>query len=53
MKIVALHRFLVKSMIGEELSACHITEKGVYGDHMFGIINNESGKLANTKNPKK
>lgn len=40
-------------MMGEEINACHITEKGVYGDRSYGVIDQETGKLANAKNPKK
>lgn len=40
-------------MMGEELNACDITEKGVFGDRMYGVVDSETGKLANAKNPKK
>lgn len=53
LKIVALHRYPVKSMMGEDLNACHITSKGVYGDRMFGVVDKETERLANAKNPKK
>lgn len=53
MKIVSLHRYPVKSMMGEHLNACHITTNGIYGDRAFGVIDNKTGKLANAKNPKK
>lgn len=53
MKVASLWRYPVKSMMGEELNACHVTEKGVLGDRAYGIIDIETGKLANAKNPKK
>lgn len=53
MNVVSLWRYPVKSMMGEELNAVDITEKGVFGDRAFGVIDGETGKLANAKNPKK
>ncbi len=52
-KIVSIRRYPVKSMIGEELSACEVTEKGLIGDRAYGIIDEATGKLANAKNPLK
>ncbi|SFE89851.1 MOSC domain-containing protein [Alteribacillus iranensis] len=51
--VVSLRRYPVKSMMGEELNACEVTEKGVLGDRAYGIIDKETGRLANAKNPKK
>lgn len=53
MNIASLWRYPVKSMMGEELNACEITEKGLLGDRAYGVIDVETGKLANAKNPKK
>lgn len=53
LKVVSLRRYPIKSMMGEELNACDITSKGVYGDRTYGVIDTETGKLANAKNPKK
>lgn len=53
MEIVSLHRYPVKSMMGEELNACHVTYRGIFGDRMYGVIDVETGKLANAKHPKK
>ncbi|KXH84048.1 MOSC domain-containing protein [Sporosarcina sp. HYO08] len=53
MKVASLWRYPVKSMMGEELNACDFTEKGVLGDRAYGVIDTETGKLANAKNPKK
>ncbi len=52
-KVASIWRYPVKSMMGEELNACEITEKGLLGDRAYGVIDRESGKLANAKNPKK
>ena len=53
MKVVSLWRYPVKSMMGEEMNACDLTEKGLLGDRAYGVIDTETGKLANAKNPKK
>ncbi len=53
MKIVSIRRYPVKSMMGEEINACDITVKGLLGDRAYGVIDLETGKLANAKNPKK
>ena len=53
LKVASIWRYPVKSMMGEELNACEITEKGLLGDRAYGVIDNETGKLANAKNPKK
>lgn len=52
-KIVSLHKYPVKSMMGEELNACYVTPKGIYGDRSFAVIDNNTGILANAKHPKK
>lgn len=52
-KVTSIWRYPVKSMMGEELNACKITEKGLLGDRAYGVIDNETGKLANAKNPHK
>ncbi len=53
MKVVSIRRYPVKSMMGEELNACDLTDQGIYGDRMYGVVDSETGKLANAKNPKK
>jgi uncharacterized protein len=52
-KVTSIWRYPVKSMMGEELNACEITEKGLLGDRAYGVIDIETGKLANAKNPHK
>nr|WP_233129798.1 MOSC domain-containing protein [Domibacillus epiphyticus] len=51
--IASLWRYPVKSMMGEEINACDLTEKGLLGDRAYGIIDQSTGKLANAKNPLK
>ncbi|MDR6879336.1 MOSC domain-containing protein [Bacillus sp. 3255] len=50
-RVVSLWRYPVKSMMGEELNATDITEKGVLGDRKYALIDTSTGKLANAKNP--
>lgn len=51
--VASIWRYPVKSMMGEELNACEITKKGLLGDRAYGVIDIETGKLANAKNPHK
>ena len=40
-------------MLGEELNAAEITERGLLGDRRFAVIDAENGKVAGAKNPRK
>jgi uncharacterized protein YcbX len=51
--VVALWRYPVKSMMGEELNACELTERGLVGDRQFAIVDRSTGKVAGAKNPRK
>ncbi|VFN04201.1 MAG: hypothetical protein BECKG1743E_GA0114224_107023 [Candidatus Kentron sp. G] len=51
--IASLWRYPVKSMMGEELRATKITEKGVLGDRALALLDVETGKIVSAKNPKK
>jgi uncharacterized protein YcbX len=51
--VVALWRYPVKSMRGEELNAIPLTPRGLLGDRAYAIIDPETGKVASAKNPKK
>jgi uncharacterized protein len=51
--IAAIHRYPVKSMMGEELNATRIGMKGVFGDRVFSIVDPATGKIASAKNPSK
>ncbi len=48
----SLWRYPVKSMIGEEIVATPITERGVLGDRAYALIDQATGKLGSAKNPK-
>ncbi len=51
--VVALWRYPVKSMLGEELNAAEVTERGLVGDRQFAVVDRETGKIAGAKNPRK
>ena len=51
--VVSLWRHPVKSMMGEELSASDVTERGFVGDRAYALIDRETGKLASAKHPQK
>ena len=51
--VVALWRYPVKSMMGEELNAADLTELGVHGDRAYALLDTETDKVASAKNPRK
>ena len=52
-KVVSIWRYPVKSMIGEELNSSCVTERGLIGDRVYAVIDQETGKVASAKNPVK
>jgi uncharacterized protein YcbX len=51
--VVGLWRYPVKSMMGEELNAAEVTERGLVGDRRFALVDRSTGKIAGAKNPRK
>jgi uncharacterized protein YcbX len=51
--VVSLWRYPVKSMMGEELNATIVTERGLLGDRAYALIDSSDGKAATAKNPRK
>jgi len=51
--VVALWRYPVKSMMGEELNAAELTQRGLRGDRAYGLVDSADGKVASAKNPRK
>lgn len=51
--VVSLWRYPVKSMMGEELNASEVTERGLLGDRAYGLVDGSDGKVASAKNPRK
>jgi uncharacterized protein YcbX len=52
-RVVAIWRYPVKSMMGEELNATEVTERGVLGDRAYALVDEETGKVASAKNPRR
>lgn len=51
--VVSLWRYPVKSMMGEELNASEVTERGLLGDRVYGLLDPSTGKVVSAKNPPK
>ena len=51
--VVSLWRYPVKSMMGEELNAGDITQRGLLGDRAYALVDDSDGKVASAKNPRK
>jgi uncharacterized protein len=47
--VVALWRFPVKSMAGEQLHSVEVTERGVLGDRAYALIDKDTGKVVSAK----
>ncbi len=52
-RVVAIWRYPIKSMMGEELHATEVTERGLLGDRAYALIDAETGKVASAKNPRR
>ena len=51
--VASLWRYPVKSMMGEELNATEVTERGLLGDRAYALVDSADGKAATAKNPRK
>ncbi len=51
--VAALWRYPVKSMMGEELNSCDVTERGLLGDRQFAVVDRSTGRVGGAKNPRK
>jgi uncharacterized protein YcbX len=40
-------------MMGEELNAAEVTQRGLLGDRAYGLVDRADGKVASAKNPRK
>ena len=52
-RVVAIWRYPVKSMLGEELNATAVTERGLVGDRALALVDVATGKVASAKNPRR
>jgi uncharacterized protein YcbX len=51
--VVSLWRYPVKSMMGEELNAAELSDRGLVGDRQFALVDRSTGKVVSAKNPRK
>ena len=51
-QVRTLWRYPVKSMLGEEVGAVAVDDRGVDGDRRFGVVDAETGKVASAKRPR-
>jgi uncharacterized protein len=51
--VSSLWRYPVKSMLGEELRAAEVTDRGLLGDRAYAVVDSTDGKAATAKNPRK
>lgn len=51
--VVSLRRYPVKSMMGEEVNAVDVTQRGLLGDRAYAVVDRATGKIASAKNPRK
>ena len=52
-QLASLWRYPVKSMLGEELDASDLTERGLLGDRSYALLDPSTGMVASAKNPRK
>jgi uncharacterized protein YcbX len=50
--VVSLWRYPLKSMMGEELNASDVTDRGLLGDRSLALVDAETAKVVSAKNPK-
>jgi len=48
-----LWRYPVKSMLGEQLTATEVAQRGLLGDRAYALRDTSDGKIATAKNPRK
>ncbi len=51
--LASLHRYPIKSMMGEELNGTRITPRGLLGDRAFALCDLDTHKIVSAKNPKR
>ena len=51
--VVSLWRYPVKSMMGEELNASEVTERGLLGDRACALMDSSTGMVVSAKHPRK
>ena len=51
--VASIWRYPIKSMMGEELNATVVTERGLLGDRAYAVVDGSDEKVATAKNPRK
>src|SRR5439155_26993053 len=51
--VAALWRYPLKSMMGEELNSCEVTERCLLGDRQVAVVAGSTGKVGGAKNARK
>jgi uncharacterized protein YcbX len=51
--VTAIHRYPVKSMLGESLPRCRVHGGGLAGDRAYALVDEETGTVASAKVPKR
>jgi uncharacterized protein YcbX len=51
--ITELHRYPVKSMLGEDLTVAAMEPRGFVGDRMYALVDEETGKVVSAKYPRR
>lgn len=51
-RLARLRRYPVKSMLGEDLDAVAVTERGLFGDRALAVVDGETGRVASAKHPR-
>jgi uncharacterized protein YcbX len=51
--VQSLHRYPVKSMLGEDLEQVALDRRGVIGDRAYALIDDDTGKVVSIKRPKR
>lgn len=52
-RVSAIRRYPVKSLLGEELESVVFGQGGVVGDRQYAIVDDETGKVASVKRPRR
>jgi uncharacterized protein YcbX len=51
--LLAIRRYPVKSMRGEELDSAEVADRGLVGDRAYAMIDEQTGRVVSAKNPRK
>lgn len=50
--VAALHRYPVKSLLGEQLDSADVTATGLAGDRALALLDTATGRVAGAKHPR-